>query len=207
MGLFLYLKIPFHYHCWEGMCHGIAGSFSKCKWYPGTGSLLLFIKTSGKNESTCVSTGRNEVDLAVEVRLGQEEKGVGLGAPQDTLIQGKPELNHLNGGARAVLSCLGLRFEPLEHHHPSSLNKFRFQNVYMYRIDSQYLLGIRLAIKWIKRGQEFCQGFRDSLKLNVKYFVSTTRGQYYPIKCLHPKVPSCKLSGPPTTTRVSHLYQ
>ena len=131
--------------------------------------MLLFIKTSGKNESTCVSTGWNEVDLAVEVRLGQEEKGVGLGAPQDTLIcreehsQGNPELNHLNGGARAVLSCLGLRFEPLEHHHPSSLNKCRFKNVYMYRIDSQYLLGIRLAIKWIKRGQEYCQGFRVTL--------------------------------------------
>ena len=53
---------------------------------------------------------------------------MGVGAPQDTVIcreeysPGKPELNHLNGGARAVLSCLGLRFESLEHQHPSSLN-------------------------------------------------------------------------------------
>ena len=63
-----------------------------------------------QNESTCVLTGRNEVDLRVEVRLGQEEKGVGLGAPRDTLIcreehsQGKPGLNHLVGPESPLLS-------------------------------------------------------------------------------------------------------
>ena len=48
----------------------------------------------------------------------------------------------------------------------------------------------------------------DSLKLNVKFFVCTTRGQYYPTKCLHSKVPSRKLNRRlQLTTRVSHLYQ
>ena len=48
----------------------------------------------------------------------------------------------------------------------------------------------------------------DAPKLNVKYFVSTTRGQYYPTKCLHSKVPSPKLNRRlQLTTRVSHLCQ
>lgn len=67
MGLLSYLKIPFYYYCWEGVCHGISGNFPNAN-ISGRRELSVIHQNLKQNESTGALIGCKEVELGVDVR-------------------------------------------------------------------------------------------------------------------------------------------
>lgn len=110
-GLFLYLKIPFHYCCWEGVCHDISGSCSNANDIWEAGGSYYSLKPQAKNESISSLIGRKEVERWWRWDKGRVagKKAFGFGRrvlwPQDSVIcregrsQGKSEPNPLTRGA------------------------------------------------------------------------------------------------------------